>query len=1170
MSSAVISTASTGGGFALDDRYRNEDGMVYTTGVQALVRVLLDRIRHDRRAGRDTAAFVSGYEGSPLAGFDLELARQSALLAEHRIVHRPGLNEELAATSVMGSQLAGEAGTLRPDGVTGLWYGKSPGLDRASDAFRHANLVGTQPRGGAVALVGDDPLAKSSTVPCASEHALADLGIPIFYPADCQDILEYGLHAVELSRASGVWASMKVVTNVADAAGTALVPQHWSAPTLTGTGAYGHRPSAHLLGAGLAALERSLHTVRLPLALEYVRASGVNRITRSTAADRIGVIAAGKSYLDLQQALRALGLDGNALARHGIRVLKLGVIHPVDPTVVREFATGLTEIVVVEEKRSFVESAVKEILYGRPDAPAVHGKTGPDGRTLFSGIGELGPDTIAAALARRFDAHGGIEPVGAWQRRRRRERVSLPLLSRTPYFCSGCPHNSSTKVPQGSLVGAGIGCHTMAVLMEPTQVGTVVGLTQMGGEGAQWIGMAPFVEDRHFTQNIGDGTFTHSGSLAVRAAVAAGVDITFKLLHNSAVAMTGGQQAVGALPVERVASLLLLEGVTRVIITSDAPGRLRKAALPRGAEIRHRDELLSSQRELAATPGVTVLIHDQECAAEKRRKRRRGTAQAPAARVVINERVCEGCGDCGTKSNCLSVQPVATEFGRKTRIHQSSCNVDYACLDGDCPSFVTVLPGKGRARRALPDLSAQELPEPRHTPGATDFTVRITGVGGTGVVTVAQIVATAAVVAGRQVRALDQTGLAQKGGAVVSDLKVTSDVVEQAAKLAAGECDLYLACDSLVGADPQHLEAADPARTTAVVSTSEVPTGRMIVDTSVSFPEEPGIRSAIDAASARTCYADARELAEALFADDQYANVLLLGAAYQSGALPLPAAAVERAIELNGSAVRRNIQAFRRGRQSVADPDALSALTAPAPSSAPRPDTAGAAEVRALVGARPGTELARLLDIRIPDLIAYQNRAYARGYAEFVERVRRLEAGATEVTEAVARNLYKLMAYKDEYEVARLCLDQELTTDIRARFGADARYSYRLHPPVLRALGLKHKIGLGRWSRPGFRLLYALRPVRGTRLDPFGRAKVRRVERALVQEYRQAVLDALTAGRPDDWAVVVELAALPDMIRGYEDIKLGNAAAYRERVAELLGRLRDAQAPDGQPIPSGG
>ncbi|RSD11591.1 indolepyruvate ferredoxin oxidoreductase family protein [Amycolatopsis eburnea] len=1122
--------------FTLEDRYLREAGTVHLTGVQALVRLLFDRVRHDRAHGGDPAVFVSGYEGSPLAGYDLELGRRSTLLEKHDVVHRPGLNEELAATSVMGSQLVAGAGGQR--GVTGFWYGKAPGLDRASDALRHANLAGTDPRGGAVALVGDDPNAKSSTVPCASELALADLAIPILYPADSQDVLDLGMHAVELSRAAGVWTSLKVVANVADASGTAIVDPQWTAPRLEK--GYRHTPTSRLLGTSLAELERSLFTVRLPLVTEYLRASGVNRITARGPADRVGIVAAGKSYLDLQQALRTLGLDAEALAKYGIRVLKLGAIHPLEPAIVREFAAGLEEIVVVEEKRSFVETALKEVLYGVPGAPAVTGKKDRDGRTLFTELGELDPDGIAAGLARRLPE--GIPSVEAYRGRRRRERISVPLLARTPYFCSGCPHNSSTKVPEGTLVGGGIGCHTMALFMEPDQVGTVLGVTQMGGEGTQWIGMAPFVEAEHFVQNIGDGTFTHSGSLAVRAAVAAGVNITYKLLYNSAVAMTGGQDAVGGLPVEKVAELLLVEGAKRVVITSDAPAKLRRRKLPAGVEVRDRAELLATQEELAAVKGVTVLIHEQECAAEKRRKRRRGKQTTPATRVVINERVCEGCGDCGTKSNCLSVQPVATEFGRKTAIHQSSCNVDYSCLAGDCPSFVTVVPTGKKQRRKLTELAADAVPAPPVS--TTDFTVRITGIGGTGVVTVTQILATAAVLDGRHVRTLDQTGLAQKGGAVVSDLKVTAEPVEQAPKLAAGECDLYLACDALVGADAANLAVADAERTTAVVSTTEVPTGRMVVDTTVSFPSPGSVLAPLEAAAARTVSLDARGLAEELFDDDQFANVLQLGAAYQTGAIPLPASVIERAIELNGTAVKANLQAFRRGRQLVAEPEALA--TAPAKA---RPVAQPAA--RKLVHAEPGSELARLLDVRIPDLVAYQDKRYARAYAEFVERVRVLEDGPTEITEAVAKHLYKLMAYKDEYEVARLSLDPAFTDGLAEQFGEGTKYAYRLHPPVLRALGVKRKISLGPWFRPAFRLLHALRKLRGTRLDPFGRAEVRRVERELVEDYRAMILTAFRASDVDR-ARVLALAELPDLVRGYEDVKLANVARYREKQAELL------------------
>ena len=1126
------------GQFTLEDRYRREDGTVYVTGIQALVRVLLDRARADRRAGRDTATYVTGYEGSPLGGLDLELARNSALLAEHAIVAQPGLNEELAATAISGTQLARSVGDLQYAGVTGIWYGKTPGLDRASDALRHGNLIGADPHGGAVALAGDDPGAKSSTIPGSSELALADLGMPAFYPADPAEILEYGLHAVELSRASGLWAALKVATVVADGAATAALAP-WSAPDLTGLPggltAYAHQPTSRLLGATLAGLERSFHEVRLPIALEYLRRSGVNRITGPAGA-RIGIVAAGATYLALRQALTALGLDDPG--RAGIRLLKPGVIFPLEPSAVREFARGLDRVLVVEEKRTFLEDAVKSVLYGTAQAPAVHGKQGADGAPLLPPFGELDADTIAAGL-RRWLAGAGVP--GLAEPPVPRQRTSLPLAARTPFFCSGCPHNSSTEVAPGTLVGGGIGCHAMVLLMPGERTGRVAGLTQMGGEGAQWIGMAPFVGERHFVQNIGDGTFAHSGSLAVRAAVAAGVNVTFKLLRNSAVAMTGGQQPVGELSLRQLVALLEAEGARRVVVTSEDPDRVRQQA-GRGVTVRHRRDLLAVQAELASVEGVTVLIHDQECAAEKRRKRRRGKVALPAQRVFINERVCEGCGDCGVKSNCLSVQPVATEFGRKTQINQSSCNLDFSCLTGDCPSFLTVVPGQpaapGQPAGAQP--GAVEPPaEPQRAAAAGPFSMRITGIGGTGVVTVSQVLATAAAIEGQAVRTLDQTGLAQKGGAVVSDLTISGRAQDRSPKLAAGECDLYLGCDALVAADPGNLRVAAPDRTLAVISASEVPTGSMVVSTATAYPAQAQVSQAFAGAVRDARFVDASALARRYLGDEQYANMIMVGAAYQCGVLPLTAGAIERAIGLNGRAVAANVAAFRHGRLAIAGQQTPAGQAAPAEE-------------------EDATDLDTLVQRRSDDLVAYQNAAYAAGYREAVARVREAEAGLDPrlpLAAAVARNLYKLMAYKDEYEVARLSLDPQLTAAITAQFGAGAVYRYQLHPPVLRALGMNRKISLGPWFRPVLRLLAALRPLRGTPFDPFGRTRVRRTERALPGEYR-ATIDQLLAGlRPENHGLAVEIAGLPDLVRGYEGLKLSNVAAYRERTAELLTRF---------------
>jgi indolepyruvate ferredoxin oxidoreductase len=1120
--------------YELSDRYGADHGSVYLTGIQALVRMVLDRADLDAAHGRSTSTLVTGYEGSPLAGYDLELARNLARLSEHRIVHRPALNEELAATALLGSQLAGTTATLIGDGVTGFWYGKAPGLDRASDAIRHANLAGTSPTGGVVLLVGDDPIAKSSTLPCVSELTLADLAVPTFYPADSADVLALGRHAVELSRASGLWTAMKITTNVADAGGTVTLGGGFAVPDLSGSGlrAYSHRPNAHLIGAPVAALERSLFEVRLPLAAEYGRVSGVNSVLGSAEAT-VGIITSGKAYLDVRQALTLLGIDEQDLDRLGIRLLRLGLIHPLHPETIADFAAGLREVIVVEEKRPVLESAVKEILYSRAQRPVVVGKTAPDGHELFSPSGELDPLTVARGLRRRL-----VDVIGAEADARlsvlpepRRPRPSLALLPRTPAFCSGCPHNTSTKVTDNSLVGAGIGCHAMVVLMRPDQVGDVIGVTQMGGEGAQWLGMAPFVTEAHFTQNIGDGTFAHSGSLAIRAAVAAGADITFKLLYNSAVAMTGGQQAVGAMDLAHLTAVLQAENVARIVVTTERLREVRRQ-LPRQVEVRHRDDLLAVQSELATVAGVTVLIHDQECAAQKRRKRHRGTEAPASTKAFINQRVCEGCGDCGSVSNCLSVQPVDTEFGRKTHIDQSSCNADFSCLKGDCPSFLSVRPGRPGVAVQPAALAAGELPEPPRRFGPERFAIRITGVGGTGIVTVAQILATAAISDGLQVRGLDQTGLAQKGGAVVSDLKFSAGRLEQAAKLDAGECDLYLGCDSLVAADQVNLTVADSHRTIAVVSSTEVPTGSMISDPRVEFPALGAIRSLIDAHCHETGYLDARAESRNLFGDDQYANLLLVGVAYQRGLVPIAAASIERAITLNGVAVATNLQAFRRGRHF--------ALTAQ-----PGPDRPV-----------PPIELDQLMVARAADLTEYQNDRYAADYLQFVETVRRSERAAlgdsTVITEAVAVNLYKLMAYKDEYEVARLSLDPVLKTEIEAEFGPGSRRSYLLHPPVLRALGLTKKISLGPWFDPAFRGLRAARRLRGTALDPFGYAGVRRVERALIVEYREAIQTALAALTPDTAPRIADLAGLPQAVRGYEQIKLANVERYRRELGEAL------------------
>ncbi|WP_328418533.1 indolepyruvate ferredoxin oxidoreductase family protein [Micromonospora sp. NBC_00389] len=1161
-------TVTAGRPVRLEDRYELRDGEIYLSGLQALVRIPLDQQRLDRRHGLKTATFISGYEGSPLAGFDLELSRRRKLLEEHDIVFQPSVNEELGANAVQGSQLAATVGGMTHDGVVGVWYGKAPGLDRATDALRHANLGGSAATGGVLVLVGDDSIAKSSTVPSSSETAMAEIGMTVLAPADPQDVLDLGLHGIALSRFCGLWTGVKLATNVVDGASTAVVRTDQVEPvfpdrTIDGT-PFQHTVSANFLQPNLAALERSLTTSRPELARRYAYANGLNRIEGDPNA-RIGVVAAGASYLDVQQALVTMGITREGVPTSGIRVLKMGMVSPLEPRIVREFAQGLVEIIVVEEKRPLLELAIKDLLYGQPAAPAVFGKTGPGGVELLRADADLPPALIAKALAPRIIAHLDSAPVQTWLKKSaapaRSARTLLPIVNRTPFFCSGCPHNRSTAAPEGSLVGAGIGCSALASFMPEERVGNIIGLCQMGGEGGAWIGMAPFVEHRHLMQNLGDGTFHHSGSLAIRASIAAKSNITYKLLHNGAVAMTGGQQAVGKMSVPQIVASLIAEGVARIVITTEDPTRYKGVRLPAGVKVRHRDRLIETQEELAKVEGVTVLIHDQECATELRRKRKRNLAVEPTQRVFINERVCEGCGDCGAKSNCLSVQPVETEFGRKTQIHQASCNKDFSCVDGDCPSFISVVPGTKKPVRAGGALEAGDLPEPTVKVGVEDFNLRITGIGGTGVVTTAQIISTAAVMAGLYVRSLDQMGMAQKGGAVVSDVRMSSTPFAGANKVGPGECDLYLGCDILVAANAENLTAASPDRTIAVVSTTAVPTGSMVTDTTARFPEAKEIAARIQKRTRPTdgAFADVRALVTALFDDDQYANIFLVGMAVQTGAVPVHHDLIEQAITLNGVAVERNLQAFRRGRQMVADPNALQAALPVAARATDGPSEKERTIAR-LVRVPGDSPLADLVQRRVSELVAYQDARYARRYAEVVERVRVREVatlGTNDVvTPAVAANLFKLMAYKDEYEVARLSLDPALERQLKEQFGDDVTYSFKLHPPVLRALGMDRKMSLGSWFKPGFKALCAMRRVRGTAWDPFGRCDVRATERSLITEYVDVVDEATAALAPSNLKVVAEIASLPEMVRGYEEVKMGNVAKYREQLNSLRSRVR--------------
>jgi indolepyruvate ferredoxin oxidoreductase len=1148
---------------SLDDKYVAEEGSVFMTGVQALVRVILDQLRLDERAGLNTAAFVSGYQGSPLGTFDQEMARQLKLPAAERVKHVPGLNEELAATSVYGTQLVHTLPGPRRDGVLGVWYGKGPGIDRAADAIRHGNFVGTTRTGGVLALVGDDPSCKSSSIPSASEGIMQTLYMPTLYPGNVQETLEFGLHAIACSRVSGAWTGMKMVTNVADGVGTARVTSDGFAPVLPELDWDGrpfrHEPSGHLLAPhSVEVLERSLLEVRLPLAKLYARANGLNQISLPTREAWLGVVAAGKAYRDLRGAFDDLGLTDADLERAGVRLLKVGMLFPLDEEIVRDFADGLEEILVLEDKGPLLERAVRDALYGTSQPPLVIGKLDEEGRRILPSHSELDSDIVARALARRLSRRVDLPALA--ERLQVIDAVSsaptpeLPLTARSPFFCSGCPHNRSTKVPDGTQVGVGIGCHSMVLLASGK--GEMTTMTQMGSEGAQWIGMESFTDTEHFVQNIGDGTFHHSGSLSFRAAVAARTNITFKLLYNHHVSMTGGQDVQGIMTVPEITRMLEAEGVKRIVVTTDEPSKYRGVGLADIAEVRDRSLLMETQDELAGVEGVTVLIHDQECAAEQRRARKRGKQVEPATRVHINERVCEGCGDCGEKSDCLSVRPVQTPHGRKTQIDQASCNKDYSCLEGDCPSFLTVIPAE-KAKHEVP-LPPADLPEPAVRSLERDFTVRIPGIGGTGVVTLSQVLGMAAMLEGRHVWSLDQTGLSQKGGPVISDVRISASEIEGSNKATAATADVLLGLDILGAAGKNNLATADPERTVAVVSTSEVATGKMVTDKGTAFPQHSTLVKAIEARTraGENFYLDAQRMSEVIFDDTMPTNTIVLGAALQLGVLPVSAANLEQAFRINGTGVEKNLAALAWGRAAVARPEVVEALLRPAvvPNSGPDPRA-----VQLAAGLHGS--LGELVADRASDLIGYQSLAYAKRYAAAVREVHAAEAervpGHTTVTEAFARHLYKLMAYKDEYEVARLHLDAAEQARVDQAFGKDAKVYWNLHPPMLRALGMKRKIKLGPWFEPAFKSLQGMKRVRGTKLDPFGHAEVRKVERALIDEYREAMRTALAELTPETHATVAAIAGLPDMVRGYEDIKLANVELYRARLAELLAALKD-------------
>ena len=1168
---------------SLDDKYTTESGRVYLTGYQALVRLPMIQRERDRAAGLNTAGFVSGYRGSPLGGLDLSLWKAADHLAEHDIVFQPGINEDLAATAVWGTQQLALSPKARVQGVFAMWYGKGPGVDRCGDVFRHANAAGSSRFGGVLAIAGDDHAAKSSTLPHQTDHFFKSMMMPVLAPAGVQEYLDFGVHGWALSRWSGCWVAFKAVADTVETSASVDVdpmrvvvrePDDFEMPD----GGLNLRwPDPPLVQE-----KRLLHH-KLYAALAYCRANGLNRVVIDSPQPRLGIITAGKSYLDVRQALDDLGIDAALAAEIGIRLYKVGMVWPLEADGVRRFAEGLDEILVVEEKRQLIEYQLKEELYNwREDVrPRVIGKfdekgewallrgTGADGHIvvdhgdwLLPAAGELTPAMIAKVIAGRigrfFTSEHIEQRLAFLQAKEALLGHRVFAIDRVPTFCPGCPHNTSTRVPEGSRAVAGIGCHYMVSFMPDRHTAT---FSHMGGEGVPWVGQAPFTDERHIFANLGDGTYFHSGILAIRQAVAAfnrprhgrqpTSGITYKILFNDAVAMTGGQPVDGELGVPQLLRQLQAEGVgTIVLVTDGSETPWRVSDLPHGVQLRHRDELDVIQRELRTLAGVSVIVYHQTCAAEKRRRRKRGTYPDPQTRVYINEAVCEGCGDCGRESNCMAILPVETEFGRKRQIDQSACNKDYSCMNGFCPSFVTIEGGRLRHGRAQAGKGERfgPLPAPRLPATGKPWGILVTGVGGTGVVTIGALIGMAAHLDGKGVTVLDMTGLAQKGGSVFSHIRIADRPADlHAVRIATGEANAVIGGDLVVTASVDAL-AKMAVGTHGVVNCFETPTSEFTRNPDWAFPQDKMQAAIIEAVGQKNFdFLDAGSLATKLLGDAIATNLFLLGYAWQRGWVPVSEASLDRAIELNGAAVEMNRQAFLWGRRAAIDLAAVQREVSPAPVIRLRPES-----------------LDERIAHRAEELTAYQDAAYARRYTDFVARVRAAEAplGSEALTDAVARNYFKLLAYKDEYEVARLFADPAFRAGIDARFEGEYTLRFHLAPTFLARPDpdsgrIKKKV-FGPWMETALRWLAKARRLRGTPFDPFGYHPERKAERALIAQY-EADIGALLGGLDaKGLRRAVALARLPEDIRGFGHVKAWSMKKAAEKRAALL-------APAGKP-----
>ncbi|THJ33396.1 indolepyruvate ferredoxin oxidoreductase family protein [Lampropedia aestuarii] len=1150
----------------LDDKYVLKKGRVFITGTQALVRLPMTQRLRDAEAGKNTAGYISGYRGSPLGGLDDQLGKVKKLLAEHHVVFQPGVNEDLAATAVWGTQQAEATGHGRYDGVFAMWYGKGPGVDRTGDAFRHGNLAGSSKQGGVLVLMGDDHTCESSTTCHQSEFAMLDAMMPVLSPSGVQEILDFGVFGWALSRYSGCWVGIKCVKDTVEATASIdvdidRVQIQWpEGLVLPPDGLNLRQPDTP------HAQEARLHRYKLGAVKAFARCNQLDRIVIEPAAPALGIITHGKSYLDVLQALDELGLSEEAAAAQGVRLYKVGMTWPLEPEGAVAFAQGLHTVVVVEEKRSLLEFQLKELLYGQAAAPAIIGKQDEQGQTLFQSEMALDSNQIAIAIGERLVALGrgdaqalhALEERVAQLRSYRAPKGVIDIVSRSFYFCSGCPHNSSTVLPEGSEGYAGIGCSWMAQAMDRS----TTGYTQMGAEGLSWVGEAPFSKRSHMFQNLGDGTYFHSGLLAIRAAVSAKTNITYKILFNDAVAMTGGQRHDGPLDVPSIAHQVYAEGVKRVVVVTDEPDKYPSGIVwPKGLTIHHRDSLNDVQKQLREIEGTTVLIYDQTCAAEKRRRRKRGTFPDPAKRVVINDLVCEGCGDCGVQSNCVSVQPLETELGRKRTIDQSSCNKDFSCVKGFCPSFVTVLGGQLRKPEKIGSSGVfPAVPEPV-LPSLEEgvYSILVAGMGGTGVVTIGAILGMAAHLEGRGCGLLDMAGLAQKGGSVWSHLRFgKSPEAIKTIRIAPGNADLVLGCDMIVAGNSKTLALTRKGKTHMLVNTEETMPGDFARKADMQYPSGSLQNNIIHAVGADAAeFVQAGRIARALLGDSIAANMFMLGYAYQRGLIPISATAIEAAIELNGTAQQMNKDAFLWGRRTAVDAQAVEHVL-----------SARQKKSATSVSPAPLQSLAQSIAWRRAYLVGYQSEAYAQRYTELVERVQRWEhqqcAGKEEVTQAVARYYFKLLAIKDEYEVARLHTDPAFLDSVKQRFEGDYRLVFNLAPPLLAkrdaSTGEPSKQEFGAWILPVFRVLARMKSLRGTRLDVFGYTAERRQERALIGAYEQHIAAVLEAGQSGldaaQYQAALELLSLPEHIRGYGHVRERHLAQTRQREAALLQALQ--------------